>query len=236
MFHMLESGFSSFVDVASKIATVGTFIWAVLTLKGQRTAARESEAERLEEKIIGLLSSKEFKIHRSSARVLIHYLDLINLYSDSQALKITRPIVEEYFSAIKISDLLDIEDSLENLSGYQATIDCVERSYENLQGNSRLDARLAQGLIPGINVVINPPEQCIDLWQIVDLLSFALNRDRSIVASVLESQLSALTDPHHRFPALFAYYNFYNGTPNISLKSDGTLTVSRLILDQPREQ
>ena len=233
MFNMLENGFSSFVDVASKIATVGTFMWAVFTLNGQRTAARESEAERLEEKIIGLLSSKDFKLHRSSARILIHYLGLMSSYSDTRALITTRPIIEEYLSALEIFNLLNIENSLDSIPDYSAALDCIKQSYENIKRNPKLDSRLVQRLRAGGNHLINPPEHCISLCQIVDLLAFVLNREESVVVSILESQPSALTDPHHRFPALFAYYYFFN-TQNISLKSDGAVTVSQIILPQAR--
>ena len=234
MFCMLENGFSSFVDVASKIATVGTFIWAVLTLKGQRTAARELEAERLEEKIIGLLSSKDFKLHRSSASILIHYIGLINSYSDTRALITTRPIVEEYLSTLEVSNILNIDNPLDSISSYSSAVTCIKQSYENIQRNPRLDSRLAQRLIARVNIGINPPGHCMSLWQIVDLLAFVLNSEKSAVVSILESQPSALTDPHHRFPSLFAYYYFYDNTQYISFKSDGTLIVSGTILDQAR--
>lgn len=234
MFNMLENGFSSFVDVASRIATVGTFIWAVLTLKGQRTAARELKAERLEEKIIGLLSSKDFKLHRPSARILIHYLGLMNSYSDTRAPITTRPIIEEYLSTLEIFNLLNIDNSLDSIPDYSAALNYIKQSYENIKRNPRLDSRLVQRLSAGSNSVINPPEHCISLCQIVDLIAFVLNKEKSVVSSTLESQPSALTDPHHSFPALFAYYYFYKNTPMLSFKSDGTLTVSELILDQAR--
>lgn len=235
VYSMLENGFSSFVDIASKIATVGTFIWAALTLKGQRTTARESEAERVEGKIIDLLSSKDLKLRRTNARILIHYLDLMNSYSDTLASMVARPIIEEYLSTLKISDLLDVDDSFEDPSGFYCSIEGIKRSYENLKHNPKLDSRLEKRLRTGINIAIKPPGHCIDLWQIVDLLSFILNRDQAVIPSILDSPPSVLTDPHHRFAALFAYYHFYNNYSSISLKSDGALSVSEFILDQPRE-
>lgn len=235
-FSHLETGFLLLVDVTSKIATVGTFIWAVLTLSQQRISAREAEAEKIEEKIVSFISKADFKLRRASARVLIYYLNLMKSYKETRTSKSVRPIIEEYLSALKISDLLDSEDEIEEYGSYTENIEGLKALYENLKFNPKIDTKLARRVSAGLNICINPPGYSLDFWQIIDLLTFVSNINVVDLPSLLESEPSELTDPHHRFHALFAYYFFYKKSFNLSVKIDGSLLVSELILDQPRSR
>jgi len=235
VYSMLENGFLTFIDVASKIAAVGTFIWAVLTLRSRGKSSRDLEAEKIERKIVDLISTEKFQLRRSSARILIYYIDSINSYSETIAFKNIKPIFMEYLMDLNISDLLDLDCSPEDTSAdYKKTLDIIKNSYEAIESHVKLDPNLAQRIAHGGNFFINPPVHCLNLRQVIDLLSFVLGQSQEAVETLLGSQPVSLSDKHHQFPALFAYHHFYGGTNNISVKEDGSFVVSDVLLDHPR--
>lgn len=236
VYSMLENGFLTFIDVASKIATVGTFIWAILTLSSQRKSSRELESEKIERKIVDLISAEDFRLRRSSARVLIYYIYSINSYSDTASFKNTKPIFEEYLAGLSIFDLLDIVGSIEKVdTSYAESIKIIKNSYEALGAHAKLDPRLVRTIAPDRNFSINPPMYCLDLWQVIDLLSFVLDQSQEEVETLLSHDPTGMSDPHHRFPALFAYHHFYGGTNNLWVREDGSFVVSDVLFDHSRK-
>lgn len=242
-FNELNTGFSNFIDVTSKIATSATLIWAVYTFthaNKEREILTELEQIRsFSGRLIDYIQSPEFKINKYTANIIISYLDVIvNLKFDknksSPEKKLVLDILYQLFRNFTLEELLGVKSE----PTYSAVCTTISTIYRDIEKMRNFDPILYTDLTTrenpkDKNISIQPPTERIQPNQIIRLTSFVLEMDENeLIRTLLEKPTNIV---HYKFPVLFGIYCTYeigvlfiNRENNkILFSSDGILTACR---------
>lgn len=247
VFKDVESGFTLFIDTASKGATIAVFIWAVFLFIEQRREKRQDlSLQRLKElsfRLIDFIGSSHFSLNKNSANIIIAYLSTLKFEAENnnatpahlKEYKLALDIVYESLKATSLVDIIGIESSL----NYYEVLDTLTKYYSDIarlyEVDSSLAERIERGDISNTNYAVGVPSQGLQLWQIIKIMNYLLEVDGSLVEQELERKPNSIQDRHYHFPALYAFYHFYRkGLLHVSKDQSLSFSVDGLLMDCER--
>ncbi len=242
IFNDLNNGFIGFVDVASKIATISVFVWAIHTfIEQKRTKKNDDKYLRLKDlsyRIIDYVGSDSFVLNKNTASILIAYLEAIKEEKESDGLtsfhlKEHKLSLNVTYEALKKTTLKEIFNVYEE-NNYRKIVDKLKSIYSDYEQVTNFDAcfseRLNNRRIKSTNMGINVPSFGVQLWQIEKIMSLVLECKEEQIKEELSRNVNSILDRHHHFPVLYAiYYIYKNGivhvseNDEISFSTDGIL-------------
>ncbi|MUK28425.1 hypothetical protein [Aliivibrio fischeri] len=243
VFIELNTGFLSLIDVASKVATVAVFFWAVHTfITQQKDKKREDKYTRLKDlsyRLMDYIGRSDFVLNKNSASILIAYLDSI-LDEVSQ-----NEVAPEHLKEKKLAFYVTYETlkrtSLKEALGldapqdYDKIVDAITRVYSNYDCLSEFDPEMLRTIRErtrkSTNMLINIPSESLQLWQILKMLSLVLGQEEDILEKELEREPTSISDRHHHLSVLYAiYYVYSNGKFHIDSDDSFTFSTSGMIM------
>jgi len=219
IFKEVSSGFTLFIDTASKGATVAVFIWAVFLFLEQRKEKKEDVSlQRLKElsfRLIDFVGNANFSLNKNSANILITYLSALkseNKSSTDAHLKEYKLALDIVYESLKSTNLVDIL-GVDSPAIYSDVLDTLTRYYSDSEKLIEIDAdlveRIDSGDINNTNYGISVPSNGLRLWQIEKIMSYLLEVSEGVIQKELERKPNSIIDRHHHFPTLYAFYYFY---------------------------
>ncbi|QEQ96611.1 hypothetical protein [Neptunomonas concharum] len=241
VFKDVSSGFTLFIDTASKGATVAVFIWAVFLFLEQRKDKKEDVSlQRLKElsfRLIDFVGNANFLLNKNSANILITYLSALkseaeNKGSTTAHLKEYKLALDIVYESLKSTSLVDII-GVESPESYHDIIDTLTSYYSNNEKLIKIDVDLIQrienGSINNTNFTINVPSHGLRLSQIEKIMSYLLEVKEDDIKKELERKPNSTIDRHHHFPTLYAFYYFYTvGILHVSKNKDFSFSTGGL--------
>jgi len=219
--YILYNDFTSFADLASKIATVFVLFWAVFTYREQQQDKKRSEKnQRLKElsfRLIDYIGYSTFSLNKNSANILITYLEAIKEEADET--DVTSGQLKEYklalsfsYETLKNTSLMDVI-SVESKNDYDEVIKVLTKIYSDPDQLRKIDPEFNQTLqqSPRESALhkISQPSGIICLWQITKIMALLLEVEESELHKELSRGRQSMFDRHHHFPVLYALYYFY---------------------------
>ncbi|EPW6560896.1 hypothetical protein ACWOKL_004244 [Vibrio vulnificus] len=248
VFNDLNGGFTLFVDVASKGATIGVFIWAVFLFQEQRKEKKADtslqRSKDLSFRLIDFVGSSNYSLNKNSANVLIAYLSSLkaevgNKNSTETHLKeykLALDIVNESLKVVTLRDIIGVESE----NDYDGVIETLTAQYKVQDSLKAIDPdlcrRIESGEISNTNFSINPPDSALRLWQIEEIMKYVFEATEEQVVESLEREPNCFTDKHHHIPVLFAYYYFYTeGILHVSKDKTWSFSTNGILMACERE-
>lgn len=235
--YILYNDFTSFADLASKIATVFVLFWAVFTYREQQQDKKRSEKnQRLKElsfRLIDYIGHSTFSLNNNSANILITYLEAIKEEADET--DVTSGQLKEYklalsfsYETLKNTSLMDVI-SVESKNDYYEVIKVLTKIYSDPDQLSKLDPEFYQTLQQSprgsAHHRIGEPSGIICKSQIKKIMALLLEVEESEIHKELSRGIQFMFDRHHHFPVLYALYYFYTHG-YIFVEENGDYTVT----------
>jgi len=228
LFSELNNGFIGFVDVASKIATISVFVWAVHTfIEQQRTKKNDEKYLRLKDlsyRIIDYVGNENFILNKNTASILIAYLEAIKEEKETEELtafhlkehKLSLNVTYEALKKTTLKEVFNVDEE----NDYRKIVEKLKSIYSDHNQISEFDCdlydRLNERSLKSTNMRINVPSFGIQLWQIKRIMSLVLECEEALVEEELSRGVNSILDRHHHFPVLYAiYYIYENGIVHV---------------------
>ena len=242
IFNELNIGFIGFVDVASKIATISVFVWAVHTfIEQQRAKKNDDKYLRLKDlsyRIIEYVGNEKFILNKNTASILIAYLEAIKEEKEAEELtsfhlkehKLSLNVTYEALKKTTLKEVLGIDEE----NDYRRIVEKLKSIYSDYEQLTNFDRDFVERLDDRrrkcTNMEINVPSFGVQLWQIKKIMSLVLECEEVLMEEELSRGVNSILDRHHHFPVLYAIYYIYengivhvNELDEISFSTDGIL-------------
>lgn len=248
VFLELNSGFLTWIDVASKAATVAVFLWAVHTFISQKKdKEKEEKYTRLKDlsyRLVDYVGRPDFTLTKNSASILIAYLDAIftearqgNVATEHlKEKKLALDVTYETLKRTSLNEALGLDGSQD----YFEIIETLEALYSSSNKLANFDSEMMsfikQRTRRSTNMSISMPSNSLQLWQILKILSLVMEREEKELEDELMSKPKGISSLHYQLPVLYAiYYVYSNGTFHIASDDNFTFTTSGMIMACERE-
>jgi hypothetical protein len=239
VFVELNSGFLTWIDVASKAATVAVFLWAVHTFISQKKdKEKEQKYTRLKDlsyRLIDYVGRPDFTVTKNSASILIAYLEAIITEASqgdvaTEHLKEKKLALDVTYETLKRTSLNEAL-GLDGSQDYFEIIEMLKALYSSSDKLANFDSEMMscieQRRRRSINMKINMPSNSLQQWQILKILSLVLEQEEDELEEELISKPKGIDSRHYQLPVLYAiYYVYSNGTLHIASDDNFTFTTS----------
>lgn len=226
----LEGGFVKFVDIMSKIATVGVFVWAVYMYKENQNSKKEekinSHINEFSTQIELIVQTKDYISNRSRLSILIRkleelkkYCQLLNSDESNSKLKLILDVVCEQLKDVGLNDILGISSG----DGFYENLEILEKIYSNRDSMREFDKGFSEYIERAAKkspttCCINAPPWSIQLWQVSKLVSLVFEVSEKEARKRLLEEPQILIGVAHHISGIFAFYKFYE---------DGTISIDK---------
>ena len=248
VFLELNSGFLTWIDVASKAATVAVFLWAVHTFISQKKdKEKEEKYTRLKDlsyRLIDYVGRSDFTVTKNSASILIAYLDAIITEASQGEIaiehlkekKLALDVTYETLKRTSLKEALGLDGSQDYFEIIETLEDLYSSSDKLANFDSEMMSLIEQRRRRSTNMAISMPSSGLQLWQILKILSLVLERKEDELEDELTSKPEVIGSRRHQLPVLYAiYYVYSNGTLHIDSDDNFTFTTSGMLMACERE-
>jgi hypothetical protein len=239
-FGELNTGFSNFVDIVSKIATAATLIWSMYifthaNLEKERSS-EEAQIRTLISSLINYFQSPGFKLDEISVNVVQSYLYVIRTprYESSKNIKevqLVKKLLCQIFQQATLKEVLGIE-SKENT--YHSVRKEIQRAYSDREALKSIDPTFLHEIenLPEINHSMRLPQGAIQKEQIIWVAAFILDVTEKKLTEDLQTNPGG-SDLHHKFPVIFGVFCAYSNGFVFASTNEG-IKYSETLLDGKR--